>query len=121
MSTKVATRRTETKPVLTPPVDIYDAGDKVVMVADMPGVSAEHLDVNFDRGRLVIHGQVDMPDEGTSYGLQEFRRGDFHREITLGDEIDPQAISAELKNGVLTLNLGKVKEQAPVKIKVKAK
>ncbi len=107
-------------PEFTPAVDIYDHGEEVVVVADMPGVPAGGLDIDFDRGELTIRGRVTPPDSEGEYALQEYQVGDFVRTFALADSIDPNGISAELKSGVLTLRLPKPKEMKPRKIPVKS-
>lgn len=102
-----------------PAVDIYDAGEEIVLVADMPGVSADALDVHLDRGELSIRGRVTPPRDEGALVFQEYHVGDFVRTFTLTEDIDPAGIAAELTNGVLALRLPKPKERKPRKIPVK--
>ncbi len=106
---------------LMPPVDIYDEGDKVILIADMPGVNPEALDVRYERGQLMIHGrQEDQRDDGPPV-LGEFELGDYRRTFTVGEDIDPAHITAEIKNGVLRINLSKVEARKAQKITVAVK
>jgi HSP20 family protein len=107
------------RPEFSPAVDIHDEGQEIVLVADMPGVSGDRLDIQLDRGELSIRGRVDPPAEEGSPALQEYLTGDFARTFTVNDEIDPEGISAELKAGVLTLRLKKPTARTPRKIQVK--
>jgi len=104
---------------LMPPVDIYDEGDKIVLLADMPGVAADALDVQYERGQLTIHGHQEHRETEGELALGEFELGDYHRTFAVGEEIDPASITAELKHGVLRLNLSRVEARKPQKIAVK--
>jgi HSP20 family protein len=111
--------RERNRPEFSPAVDIYDQDEEVVVVADMPGVSGSDLDINFDRGDLLIRGRVRTPPIAGELVLEEYQVGDFVRTFTLAEDVDPSGISAELKNGVLTLRLPKPSERKPRKITVK--
>jgi len=102
-----------------PAVDIYDAGEEIVLVADMPGVSSDSLDVHLDRGELSIRGRVAHPSPEGDLVLQEFQVGDFVRTFSLTEDIEAAGITAELTNGVLALHLPKPRERKPRKIPVK--
>jgi HSP20 family protein len=112
---------TRTGPYFQPAVDIYETKDAIVLVADMPGVSPDALEVNVDGDQLVIEGRV-KPDE--SQGLKplhvEYGVGGFYRRFTLGKAIDRDGIEAQLKNGVLVLKLPKAQQARQRKIEVKA-
>jgi len=107
------------RPEFSFPVDIYDREDEVVLVADMPGVRGGDVDVNLDRGTLTIHGRVSSPGVAGEWTQREFRLGNYSRTFTVGEDIDPSGISAELKDGVLTLRLPKAEERKPRKIQVR--
>ncbi len=101
----------------TPPVDIYETDDELVVVADLPGVDKSALDVRVEDGRLTIQGRAahEMP------GLpvrEEFELGTFFRQFELAEIVDQTAIKAELRNGVLTLHLPKADEVKPRSISV---
>jgi len=121
MAHKQQYRRDEAanRPEFSPAVDIFDQGDEIVLVADMPGVSGDSMDIHLDRGELTIRGRVTPPSPDGVIVLEEFRVGDFIRSFALTEEIDENQISAELKNGVLTLRLPKSSERKPRKIPVK--
>ena len=110
----------EEREEFTFPVDIYDRAEEIVLVADLPGVSSDALDVHFDRGHLAVRGRVAASAVPRECGLQEFRTGDFVRTFEVSEGIDASGISAELKDGVLTLRLPKAEERKPRKISVKA-
>ena len=105
---------------LVPPVDIYDTEDAIVVLADMPGVSSENLEVNVERGTLTLRGRRNSPADTGVVHLEEYRTGDYVRAFTLGDDIDSASIAAELKHGVLRLTLPKGTDRTTRKIDVKA-
>ncbi len=94
--------------ILVPPVDIRETDDSFVLVADMPGVTPETLQVECAHERLSIEGTIsaDLPEPMLSVDA-ELRGSHYEREFRLGQEIDSEKIKAELKNGVLTLDLPK--------------
>ncbi len=106
-------------PEFSPAVDIYDAGEEIVLVADMPGVSGDSVDIHLDKGILTVRGNVKPPSAEGRMVFEEFQVGDFVRTFTVTEDIDAKAISAELTNGVLTLKLPKAAERKPRKINVK--
>jgi len=94
-----------------PPVDIFENGDGFLITADLPGVSAETLTVEYAPPELVVRGKrVENVREEVVY----------ERRFELGSGIDANSISAELKNGVLTIELKKAAALRPRKIEVRA-
>jgi len=118
---ELATRTTDAeRPELNFPVDICDREDEIVLVADMPGVQADSVEINFDRGNLNIRGRSAAHRQAGEGFIQEYRVGDFVRSFTVSEDIDPRGISAEFKNGVLTLHLPKSADRKPRKIPVRS-
>ena len=103
---------------LLPPVDIFEMGDELVVVADLPGVAKDDLRVDVNNGVLTIHGTVRPKEAGTPL-YSEYSLLNFHREFTLTDEINTEGIQAELKYGVLTVRLPKADRARRRKIEVK--
>ena len=102
---------------VTPPVDIYEMPDGLVLTADVPGVTHEHLDVRVDNHMLTIQAQADhMPVAEPTY--REYELVNFFRQFELSDEVDEAKISADLKHGVLTLQLPKAEKAKLRKIEV---
>lgn len=91
---------------VTPAVDIYETGNGHVLLADMPGVSREGLDVHVERDHLTIRGRV-QPREGARAQHREFVLRDYYRAFSLSDDIDAEHITAALQDGVLRLTLPK--------------
>jgi HSP20 family protein len=102
-----------------PPVDIYETKDALVLVADLPGVDKKDLEISVDNDELTIQARASYAPAGKGPVYREFDLTGFFRQFDLGEEIDQGKISAELKNGVLTLNMPKVPEAKPRQIEVK--
>lgn len=102
---------------VTPPVDIYEMPDGLVVMADVPGVTQDHLDVRVDSHILTIRGQAThtLPAEPTYH---EYELVNYFRQFELSDKVDTGKISADLKHGVLTLTLPRAEEAKPRKIAV---
>lgn len=111
-------RREET---LLPPVDIIEEPNALKLVADMPGVTHETLKVELDNNVLSLEGDIalDMP-EGLSALHAEVRGKRFARRFSLSHEVDSDAITASIVNGVLTLTLPKKDSHRTRRIEVQA-
>lgn len=106
---------------LRPLVDIYEDAGGITLKADLPGVSRERLDVQVDGDTLTLHGDVaiDMPEDmGATYADVNAMR--YRRSFTLSRELETDQISAEIKNGELTLSIPKRAELQPRKIEISA-
>lgn len=108
-------------PVFTPDVDIFESSDEITLLADMPGVAANSVNIDLRDGVLTLTGGV-KPWEGPEESdvLVEFEIGNYYRQFTLSDAIDQEKIDAKLEDGVLRLTLPKVQSAVPRKITVKA-
>ncbi len=104
-----------------PPVDIYETPEELVLVADMPGVPRDAVEVNLDGDNLTIEGRVPFEVyEGLKPLHVEYGVGGFYRRFTLGEKIDRAAIQAQMRNGVLTLRLPKAEHARSRRIEVRA-
>ena len=104
----------------TPMVDIFEKGETTIIMADMPGVAADDIDVTLERQVLTLTGRVKPhTPEGYRRISSEYREGDYMRVFTLSDEVDQKKIKADFKNGVLRLELPRAVEAKPKKISVK--
>lgn len=114
-------KREERKEALVPAVDIFEQGNALHVVADMPGVTRESLSIEVDNNILTLEGEVklDMP-EGLSAIYAEVRAQRFMRRFTLSHEIQADAIEASIENGVVHLVLPKKETHRPRRIDVKA-
>lgn len=102
---------------VAPPVDIYELEDKLVVVSDIPGATNESLDVSVENNVLTIQARTDRQTPGRPV-YREFDTVNFYRQFELAETVDAERISAELKNGVLTLHLPKAEKAKPRRINV---
>ena len=114
-------RKRDDQLAMQPPVDIFEDPHGIMVVAEMPGVSKERLNVQADRNSLTIEGEavIDIPKE------MEPIHADVHytrysRSFVLSAELDSEAIDAKLKDGVLTIRIPKRREFRPRKVEVRA-
>jgi HSP20 family molecular chaperone IbpA len=113
--------RTRDRLAFVPRADIYEAEEAITVVADMPGVDENSLDITLENNVLSIDGYVEpMQPEGYSLAYAEYRVGDYQRAFTLSDQIDREGIEAVIKDGVLRLYLPKITEARKRKIAIKA-
>jgi HSP20 family molecular chaperone IbpA len=103
---------------MAPPVDIYETQDGLVVMADLPGVTQEDLEVRVENNLLTLRGRSRhvAPSEPI---YREHELINFFRQFELGEKIDQGRISAELKYGVLTLTMPKAEVAKPRQIDVK--
>ncbi len=119
--TPAGAERTRTRRVYAPRTDIYETNEGLVLVADMPGVSPDRLDVTLERRELTIRGRSgDHAAEGYSPVYREYEGGDYERTFVLSDEIDADRIEARLKDGVLRLTLPKAGPAQAKRVQVQA-
>ncbi|MDR1578189.1 MAG: Hsp20/alpha crystallin family protein [Deltaproteobacteria bacterium] len=117
LETGVAENASST-PQFSPQVDIWENDQGLTVVADMPGVAVEGLNIDLNDNVLTIHGQVSLPNVGRKVLTQEYEIGDFYRQFKVAGEIDKEAIAATIKDGVLTVTLPKLAPAQPRKIVV---
>lgn len=102
-----------------PPVDIFETKEALFIVADMPGVSNENVEIDLKDNQLTITGKVKsyyQEDETSLY--TEYGIGDYVRQFSLSSDINQEKISADMKNGVLKLVLPKAEKARARKITV---
>jgi HSP20 family molecular chaperone IbpA len=113
--------RTRPGLTFTPAVDIFETEKAITLIADMPGVKPESVDIDLREDVLTMTGEPDTPaKEGETPILEEYRTGRYVRRFTLSDVIDQSKIEAEISDGVLTLVLPKAEKAVPRKVTVKA-
>ena len=103
-----------------PPINVYDHGDRSVLVAEVPGIEPDKLGLTVLDDTVTLTGERAPEDEGAS---QVFRRerpvGEFSRTITLPDSVNPDTVMAEYRDGVLRVTMEKAEEvkarQIPIK------
>jgi len=102
-----------------PAVDIFESKDAITLLADMPGVNADRLQVDLREGVLTLRGEVaDDVGEGEVSVVREYESGTYLRQFTLSDAINQDGIGAKLNNGVLQLTLPKAEQAKPRQIAV---
>ena len=113
----------QTRPglVFTPAVDIFETGKEITLVADMPGVRPEYLNIDLRENVLTLDSDVQPPEGADEVDvIREYRTGKYYRQFTLSQVIDQAKRDAELTDGVLRLRLPKVEAATPRKIAVKS-
>ncbi len=119
---EVSTQAEQTKPgfVFTPAVDIFETEKEITLLADMPGVKAEDLNIDLHDNILTLDSEVKSPEgPDEAYVIREYRTGKYYRQFRLSQVIDQSKIDAAMKEGVLRLRLPKVETAKPRQIKVK--
>ncbi len=102
-----------------PTADIFETDDALSVVLEMPGADRSKVDVRIEDGVLTIQGQIDFSKyKGLQPVYTEYNIGHYRRSFSLTNRIDQDKISAEMKDGVLTLVLPKVEEAKPRRIAI---
>ncbi|MEI9913686.1 MAG: Hsp20/alpha crystallin family protein [Candidatus Saccharibacteria bacterium] len=101
-------------------VDVYETREKLVVKARTAGVNKNELDVSISDNQLTVRGTLSAGNEEDveNYFLQECYWGEFSRTIALPVPVKEEEIEAVLKDGVLTISFGKVKQDTVKKIEV---
>lgn len=105
---------------VSPAVDIFETDHEIVLDVDLPGVARDQVHVEVNDGILQLRGERKFEKEVKEehYHRVECAYGTFQRSFTLPDSVDPEKVSAELKNGVLQVRLGKREQAKPKQIQV---
>ena len=100
--------RTRAVKIYNPDVDIIEGKDRIILIADMPGVSENSIDITLDDNVLTIYGKVDWNiPEKMKLTHAEYGVGDYQRIFTISGEINREKIEANVKDGVLRLIMPK--------------
>jgi HSP20 family protein len=105
----------------TPAVDIFETdGHDLVLKAELPGMTREDIDVTVENSTLVLKGQKKFDHEVKDEQYRRIERayGQFHRSFTLPSTVDTSKVSADFKNGILTVKLPFREEAKPRSINV---
>ena len=115
------TERTRECRCFVPRADIYEVDDQIVIVADVPGVDENSVEIMLEKNVLTINAYVEPVEmQGFALAFAEYEVGDYQRSFKLSDEIDREKIQATIKDGVLRLYLPKAGAALARKISVKA-
>ncbi len=103
-----------------PAVDIYEGENELVVKADLPDVKPEDLDIRVENNILTIRGERTFEKKAEEKNCLRVERayGSFARSFSLANTVNTEAIKADYKDGVLTLNVPKREEAKPKQIKV---
>jgi HSP20 family molecular chaperone IbpA len=116
----VVPERVETGPLFAPQVDIIERAESMVILADMPGVSKDKVEVVLENEVLTIEGEVEQTEQpGTHVHVREYDVGNFHRCFTVGEGLDPAGVEATMKDGVLRLVIPKTRAHQARRIEIK--
>jgi HSP20 family protein len=109
--------------VWSPPVDILERGDEVVLKVDLPGVSQNEIDIRVEEGTLTIQGERKFVKESSEENYVQIERpyGTFRRTFSIPRTIDQESIKASYKDGVLRIILPRKQEIQPKQIVVEPK
>jgi HSP20 family protein len=112
---------TAPQPVFMPAADIYETRDSIVVLAEMPGVGPDGVDITLERRVLTIRGRSGAnAHAGYQRVYTEYADGDYERMFTLSENIDRDRIEATLKDGVLHLVLPKAESAMSRRIELKS-
>jgi HSP20 family protein len=103
-----------------PPVDIRETENELMLKADIPGMKFEDIDVRLENGTLTLRGERKFADDKKEGGWHRVERsyGTFERIFTLPDTVNPEAVTADYKDGTLTVTLPKKEIAKPRQVKV---
>jgi HSP20 family protein len=105
----------------TPPIDIHEGPEGLVLEADLPGAHEQNLTIQLEDNVLSLEARIDSPAPAEARLLhEEYCLGDYRRSFILSDEVDKDRIVAELKNGVLRLVLPKAERSRTRRIEIKS-
>jgi HSP20 family protein len=97
--------------VFQPRVDVYENADELLLLADMPGASADSVNIRYEDELLTLQAQRTAADGPTLR---------YQRAFQVPDSVDPEQISAELKQGVLHVHLRKAERAKPRTIEIRS-
>lgn len=106
--------------LFNPEVDIYETEQAMMMVADVPGATGDGVELDLKENLLDLSATVSPVDSKWKPIYVEYEVGNYLRQFRIGQIVDKSKISAQVKDGVLTVTLHKVEKALPRKIEVKA-
>ena len=109
-------------PGWTPPVDLYETPNEFVLTAELPGLARDQIEIHAEDNRIIIRGARGA-GPGKEISCEQFHRverghGQFSRAFSLPEPIDVDAVSADLKDGVLTVTIPKANDRGSRRINV---
>lgn len=112
----------QTTGVLSPRANVAETEEAFEISVDLPGLTAEEVELEFEDGKLTIAGtrKNEAEEEGKTFHRVERRSGEFRRSFTLGQDVDPDKVEAGFKDGVLRVTVPKAEKVRPKKIEIKS-
>jgi HSP20 family molecular chaperone IbpA len=111
----------EPNKAFTPPIDIHEGPDGLVLEADLPGATEGNVLIQLEDNVLCLRARIEPPAPGGARTLhEEYHVGDYYRSFILSDEVDRERITAELRNGVLRLVLPKADRARSRRIEIRS-
>lgn len=105
--------------IFTPPIDIFDTEEGLVLLADLPGVTVDSLELQIQDNKLTLFGRVKpLVPENARIVHEEYEVGDYLRSFILSDDVDHERITANFNHGVLKIVLPRAPRTEPRKIEV---
>ena len=103
-----------------PAMDLVESGDEFVLRADLPGMSEEDIQIEFEEGTLTVSGERKAEHEERDEGFHRVERsfGHFRRSLTLPEGVDAEAIEAHFDKGVLEVRIPKPEQRKPRKVAI---
>jgi len=110
----------ETRENWVPSVDIFEKDGNLILRAELPGMTEKNIDLKLEGNTLTLKGERKMDNEAekNNYHRIESFYGSFTRSFMLPETVDPEKISADYKNGVLTITISQKPEVRPREIPV---
>lgn len=102
---------------VSPAVDIFENDEGLTLMADLPGVAKEGLNLGIDSGVLTVEGKIEGGGEGQGR-WSEFSTAGYYRRFQIPENLDLEHVEASLKDGVLTLKMPKLAAARPKRIEV---
>jgi HSP20 family molecular chaperone IbpA len=108
----------DTARTVSPLFDVYETEHGFVVVADIPGVPADGLEVTAERDTLTVRGRVARVERAPDHA--EFELADYFQTLSLTEDLDTGNVSASLKDGVLRITIPKSPSVQPKKIPIRS-
>jgi HSP20 family protein len=99
----------------TPAADVYETGDSFVVLMELPGIDEDDVEMSVDGDRLVVKGErrPRLPARPDRFHRMERSHGSFARTFVLPQAVDPNDVTAQFRDGLLRIELGKGRARSP--------
>lgn len=98
------------------PVDVIDEGDRIKIIADLPGFAKEDIEIYFENGDLIIKAErkEEVEEKKKDYIRRERRAGKFYRRVSLPADINKDEVKAKYNNGVLEITVPRITKERKI-------